>query len=218
MNTLRLIYILTILIGTAANTAYAYNGNPFKYPFYVGITGGYGMTTWEGLVPPQDKQNDAMAMSTPKEVNEGGALWGIFAGYELLPYFAVELSYLRYPDATINFDESSLFTFENDGITSFTTKTESLSLMGKVMMLIPKTCARAYASLGLAEVHRSDFIKENWRGNPTFGAGVNYNFTQHIMGELGGVYSAGQAQSELNPVQDYYPFLYSVYLRLAYRF
>lgn len=217
MNTPRS-FIVAILLSTFANTTDAYSDNPFKCPFYLGITGGYGMTTWQGLVPPLNKQNDAMAMSTPQQVNEGGALWGLYAGYELLPFFALEISYLHYPDATINFDTSSLFSFENDGITSFTTKTESLSLMGKVMMMIPRTCARAYASLGLTEVHRSDFIKENWQGSPGFGAGFNYNFTQHIMGEFGGVYSAGKAQSELNPVQDYYPFLYSVYLRLAYRF
>jgi hypothetical protein len=217
MNITRLIYFLFILLGVAARV-HAVNTDKFKYPFYAGITGGYGCTTWQGLVPPDSKQNDAMVMSTPKFVEEGGVLWGVFAGYEFLPYFALEASYLRYPDATINFDSMSIFTYENEGVTSFTTKTETVSLMGKIMMMIPRTDIRVYSSLGLAEVHRSDMITNHWKGSPTFGAGLNYNFTPRIMGEFGGVYSAGQAQSELNPVMDYYPFLYSVYLRLAYRF
>jgi hypothetical protein len=35
---------------------------------------------------------------------------------------------------------------------------------------------------------------------------------------VGAVYSAGKGVSELNPVEDYFPFLYSVFIRLAYRF
>lgn len=210
--------LLAGVLSSLVSIAHADSINKFKYPFYVGFTGGYGWTTWQGLVPPDNKQNNAMAMSTPKYVNEGGALWGVFAGYEPIPYFAVEASYLRYPNASINFDSTSIFTYQNNGVTSFTTKTESVSLMGKIMVIIPCTSIRAYSSLGYGEVHRSDFINDHWTGNPTFGAGFNYNFTEHVMGELGGVYSAGQAQSELNPVEDYYPFLYSTYLRLAYRF
>lgn len=192
--------------------------NKFKYPFYFGVTGGYGWTTWQGLVPPPNRANAAIVMSTPTNVLEGGPLWGLFAGYEFLPYFALEASYLRYPDATVNFDPSSIFSFEHNGMTSFDTKTETVSVMAKVMMFIPRTEIRAYSSFGVGEVHRYDQLNNHWIISPTFGLGLNYNFTARIMTEVGAVYTAGKGQSELNPVQDYFPFLYSAFLQAAYRF
>jgi len=208
---------IILLFLVDANAAFA-DANYAKYPFYLGVTGGYGKTTWQGLVPPENKQNVATDVFTPKYVNEGGALWGLFGGYEFLPYFALEAAYLRYPNAKISFDSSSLFSFENNGLTYFTSKTETISLMAKIMMFIPLTDVRAYSSLGVAEVHRSDPINEHWTGSPSFGAGFNYNLTERVMVELGAVYTAGKGQSELNPVEDYFPFLYSVFLQLAYRF
>ncbi len=81
-----------------------------KHPFYIGITGGYGSTTWGQLVPPQSKANAAINLSTPSRVNEGGAIWGVFAGYEIIPTFGIEGSYTRYPIADLFFDQNSLFT------------------------------------------------------------------------------------------------------------
>lgn len=216
---IRSLYLVVLCYLLAVGIVHAdTSSNKYKYPFYIGALGGYGWTTWQGLVPPENKQNIAIAMSTPKNVTEGGALWGLFAGYEFFPYFALEMAYMRYPNAKVSFDEDSIFTFEHDGLTSFTTKTETVSLMGKIMMFIPRTDIRAYSSLGLAEVHRSDEINEHWVGSPTFGAGFNYNATEHIMAELGAVYTAGKGVSELNPVEDYFPFIYSVFIKLAFRF
>src|SRR5580704_3010632 len=120
MRYFRIATILTALIYYFSMNGYVYAeiNNKVKHPFYMGVTGGYGRTTWEGLVPPPGKQNLAMAMSTPIYVSEGGALWGLFAGYEFLPSFALEVSYLRYPNAKVTFDEMSIFTFMLDGITS----------------------------------------------------------------------------------------------------
>ena len=74
----------------------------FTHPFYVGATGGYGATTWSGLVPNQDNQNLAMSLSTPIKVTEGGAIWGAFGGYEFNKFFAIEASYNKYQDAKKN--------------------------------------------------------------------------------------------------------------------
>jgi hypothetical protein len=189
----------------------------FCRPFYVGATAGYGSTTWSGLVPNNSNQNDAMVLSTPINVEEGGALWGLFAGYEFNSFFALEAGYMRYPVARVNFDPDSLFTFNNDGQTSFYTHTETGSLIGKIMMMIPRTKARAFSSAGVAVVHRWDQLANQRRVTPTFGLGINYNFTEYIMAELGGSYTAGFGQSELNPANDYMPFLYAGYFRLAYR-
>ena len=59
---------------------------------YIGLIGGYGSTTWDGLVPSNRNQNIAMNMSTPIAVEEGGNVWGVLAGYEFSPHFAVEVN------------------------------------------------------------------------------------------------------------------------------
>lgn len=190
----------------------------FCHPIYAGFTGGYGSTTWEGLVPAENKRNLAMAMSTPIDVTEGGALWGLFAGVEITPYFALEAAYNRYPNAKVRFDQDSIFTFDNNGASYFTTHTETLSASGKIMLVIPRTRVRVYSSAGIAAIHRWDKISDRNRGTPTFGLGLNYTITDQIMTELGMSYTAGYGASELEPVNDYMPFLYSGFLRLAYRF
>tara|TARA_R110000868_G_scaffold298752_2_gene558937 strand:+ start:1309 stop:1863 length:555 start_codon:yes stop_codon:yes gene_type:complete len=183
----------------------------------MGISGGYGSTTWYGLVPSANKQNMAMSMSTPIHVSEGGAAWGVYAGYEFIPTFALEASYMRYREATVTFDPDSLFSFNNDGMTYLRTNTETVSLMGKVMLIIPNTLIRAYSSAGIAVEHRWDAISDHNHGTPTFGLGVNYDASEHVMTELAATYTAGYGESELEPVKDYMPFLYAVMLRIAYR-
>jgi len=190
----------------------------FRYPFYIGIIGGYGATTWEGLVPKKSKNMAAIMMSTPVEVTEGGVVWGAYVGYEYNPYFALEGSYARYPNAKVSFDPSSLFSFEHNGLASLSTHTETAAINGKIMLIIPCTTVRAYSSFGVAGIHRYDQIVEHWRATPTFGVGLNYNFTDHVMGEFGANYTAGYGESELSPAEDYLPFLYSVVFRVAYRF
>lgn len=187
-----------------------------QHPFYFGLSAGYGSTTWDGLVPPSSKRNLAMAMSTPISVEEGGGVWGVVAGYQLLPFFAIETTYTHYPDARVIFDPDSLVTFDT-GISILVSKTESVALLGKISMLVPCLPITAYSSFGAAEVHRRDAIKNKWLLTPTFGIGFNYDINEHFIGEFGATYVAGRGQSELNPVEDYYPFLYAVFVRLAYR-
>lgn len=191
--------------------------NVFKYPFYLGGSIGYGSTTWQGLVAAHKKQNQAMLLSTPKKVSEGGWAGGVFAGYEFTPYFALEGSYTRYPNAKIIFDEMSLVAFDYNTQT-VNTRTELFALMGKIMLIVPCTAIRFYSSFGFADTHRVDSLKESWRINPSFGVGFNYNLTQRIMAELGASYTSGYGESELNPAIDFMPFVYGVFFRLAFRF
>ncbi|MCX7114679.1 MAG: outer membrane beta-barrel protein [Gammaproteobacteria bacterium] len=189
-----------------------------RHPLYIGAMGGYGSTTWQGLVPSSDNSNDAIMMSTPVEVSEGGGVWGLFAGYELIPAFAVEASYMHYPDATVSFSPESMFSFDHNKLTDFSTQTETVSLMGKVMFYIPKTTTKLYSSTGIASLHRNDMLLNTWRVTPTFGAGLNRRFGEHVMAEIGANYTAGFGESQLNPTETYLPFLYSVTARLAYCF
>jgi len=205
-------------VSYAAAVPVLVSNDKFVHPFYVGVTGGYGSTTWNGLVPTKSKQSDAILLSTPKSVTEGGVVWGIFIGYEFIPYFALEANYTHFPNASVFFDPSSLISFNNDGMTQFNTSTESVALMAKFMVLIPNTSIRAFSSAGAAGVHRQDMFNDCWQLSPTFTVGFNYNFTERIMGEIGVNYTGGYGESELDPSQDYIPFLYSAFLRLAYRF
>lgn len=190
----------------------------FRYPFYIGAMGGYGSTTWQGLVPSIGNQNIAMSISTPIAVKEGGGVWGFLAGYELTRYFAIEANYMRYPDAVVTFDEDSLFAFEQDGLTDLHTQTQTGSVLAKVMLVIPKTSMRVYSGAGVASVWRMDDINQDYRISPTFAFGVNVNFNARVMGEIGANYTAGYGESEINPANDFVPFLYSVFAKLALRF
>lgn len=197
----------------------SWSNPPIKtYPIYIGAIGGYGSTTWDGLVPSGNNKNLAMNMSTPIEVNEGGGVFGAFLGYELTRYFAIEANYIKYPDAKVIFDDQSLFTFDNNGVTYFDSKTEAVSLLGKIMMDIPSTSLKAYSSAGIANLHREDMLIDEWRVSPTFEMGFIYPIAEHVMAELTGNYTAGFGESQLNPAESYFPFLYSVTVRLAYRF
>lgn len=199
--------------------SYAGTSEPIHRPFYIGLLGGYGSTTWDGLVPARANQNLAMSISTPIEVNEGGGVWGAFVGYELNPFFAVELTYMGYKESNVMFDEASLFSFNNHGILDFTTRTETVSLMGKVMFYIPKTKVRFYSSAGIADLHRRDMLMDDWRLTPTFGVGFNFHiFNDRILSEVGANYVAGFGESQLNPTDTFFPFLYSVSYKMAYCF
>jgi len=190
----------------------------FQHPLYIGALGGYGSTTWAGLVPTSSNLNLAITMSTPIDVEEGGGVWGFFAGYEFNPYFQLEATYMHYPKAHVLFDADSIFSFINDGDTDFFTHTESVSLMGKIMLFLPHTSSRVYSSVGIASVHREDIAADRWKYNPTFGLGLNYHFTDHFMSEIGVNYTAGFGESNLNPAASYFPFLFSATLHLAYCF
>ncbi|WED41799.1 outer membrane beta-barrel protein [Legionella cardiaca] len=212
------LYILPLFVSSLSSYAGSQGSIASSHSFYLGVLGGYGSTTWEGLVPLRENQNAALSMSTPIDVHEGGGVWGVFTGYEFIPQLAIELNYMRYPDADVHFDPLSLFSFLNDNLTTFKTKTETVDLKAKVMLPISNTNFRLYSSVGAAGVHREDILVNDWHLSPAFGAGLNYRFNTHFMGELGGNYTAGYGEAQLNPTDAYFPFLYSVVLRLAYRF
>ncbi|MFA5960168.1 MAG: outer membrane beta-barrel protein [Tatlockia sp.] len=208
-----LIGLLSLTTASHAKVADAAN-----HPLYAGAAFGHGSTTWQGLVPNEQNKNMALGMSTPVRVEEGGLTYGLFLGFEFTPTFALEANYARYPKATVFFDSSSLFSFNNDDKTEFDTHTEAFNLMGKIFMPLTGTYLRFYSSFGVAEVHREDLLINHWRLSPTFGVGVNYTLSEHFMTELAGNYTAGYGESQLEPSANYFPFLYSVLFRLAYRF
>lgn len=212
--------LLWVVLCTCFSVAHAVEKSElsFLHPFYVGGVGGWGATTWFGLVPSEDNQNSALSLSTPITVEEGGGVWGLSLGYELTPYFAFEANYMQFPDAHLTFDEFSLFAFDHDGETALDTSTQTVSLNAKIMLIVPKTTLRIFSSAGVASVFRQDDLNDAYRISPTFGFGINMLITDRIMVELGTNYTAGYGESEINPVLDFIPFLYSVFAKAAFRF
>lgn len=211
---LQILLFGVISLVTVTSSAFT-NWDRAPYPFYIGGTVGYGETTWSQLVP--NKPNLAMSISTPVSASDGGLVWGVYGGYEFIRSFALEGSYMRYPTAKVRFDPVSLFTFYHNGRTGFSTRTESISLVAKVMLPLGCSKFRLYSDFGAAGVHRDDVAANRWRLSPQFGAGFNYDLTQRVMLEFGTEYVAGYGQSELDPAKHYIPFLYSGFLRMAYR-
>lgn len=191
--------------------------NSSKHPFYFGTIAGYGSTTWTGLVP-FDMDNLAMKLSTPIKVEEGGSVWGFLTGYEFNSFFALEASYMNFPESDLYFDAMSLFSMDHDMQQFLSTKTETVSLMAKLMIPVAQSKVRVFSSVGAAGVHRRDILIHDWHAGPTFSAGINYNFVEHIMGEIAANFTAGYGESEINPINSYIPFLYSVAAHLIYRF
>lgn len=112
----------------------------------------------------------------------------------------------------------SLFAFNHDYLTDFKTKTEQISFMGKILLGVPYTNARIFSSAGIALLHREDLILRKWRLSPTFGFGGNFQFDEHVMGEIAGNFTAGFGESRLEPSDSFFPFLYSVSFRFIYFF
>ncbi|MBA2648656.1 MAG: porin family protein [Legionella sp.] len=185
--------------------------------FYGGFQSGYGSTTWRGLVPPDVKQNEAILISTPKATNEGGIAYGFFGGYEFSTHFAVEGFYLRYPKADIYFIKDSIFAYEHDRC-SFNSFSTAIGLLAKLMLPLPNTPFRLFSTVGFAHNQRKDEIYEEALFSPSFGAGIVFNMTTHLMAQLGFNYIAGYGESELSPINSFIPFLYSGTLGFAYRF
>lgn len=190
---------------------------PEPKPFYVGINGGFGSSTWQGLVPSQKNQNFAINASMPIKVQEGGLAIGVFTGYEFTRYFALEAGFRRYPSAKVTFDQISIFAFDHDDRVRLNTDTEAVSLMAKVMLTVPKTALRVYSSFGVAGVHRTDEMTKQLQVSPTFGAGLSINVTPRMMVDFGFNYTAGYGESQMEPANTYIPFLYSGSIGLAYR-
>jgi len=72
--------------------------------------------------------------------------------------------------------------------------------------------------VGAALVERSDVINKSSCITPYMSAGLNYSFTRHWILESGFQYYTGFGASEVEPVNDFIPFAWDVYGRLAYQF
>lgn len=207
------------IIGLFTFTGYAFSFTAVHAdkPWFIGAAGGFGSTTWQGLVPIFERQNSAMSLSTPIDVKEGGGLWGVVGGVEAFQNFQLQFDYLQYPKATVFFDKDSLYSIDNDDSTEFTSRTHTWSIQGKFLVPWEDTKLRLFAGGGVAWMARRDDLLEQDIVTPTFALGLNYLINPRWMCEAVFSYTAGYGESELNPSAHYMPFLYGVFARLMYR-
>lgn len=203
--------------GCVVVTPFAYAAQAVNYPWFVGGAVGGGSTTWEGLVPEQSDQNAALNLSTPIQTDEGGFVWGVAAGVEIFKNFQFQMDYTHYPKALITFDKDSLFSIDHEDQTSFSSNTYTWSMQVKFLVPWEASKLRLFSSGGVAWLARRDDLLEQDIVSPTFGLGLNYELSPHTMAELAFSYTAGNGKSELNPAEDFMPFLYAGLFKLYYR-
>lgn len=144
---------------------------------------------------------------------DDGLVYGLLAGVEVNPQFAVEFNYSHFPDSFITLDPFSTYW----PLTQFVSKTHLFALIAKFMVPIAKTNVRAFASAGAGVTYRCDVLASKAHVGPSFGFGFNYLVNPHSMAELAFQYDAGFARSEVKTLNDFIPFLYSVDVKLIYR-
>lgn len=197
-----------------AGKAYATRKPQYQH-FYFGGAVAYGKTTWPKLV--DNEQNvlfqRLVEQSVPKSVVDSGVTWGGFIGYRFDKNFAAEATYMRYPNSRITFNEDTLYY----PLTEFISRTQAYSLIGKFLYPLFNSRVDAFADAGVGFIRRSDVLEKTTRVTPTFGVGLACNVSKHVMTEVGFKYYAGYGKSEIRPVKDFVPFIYSVYFRLGYR-
>lgn len=189
---------------------------PFHYPhFYAGLQAGYGETTWREL-----KTDDLLVeVSAPIETHDYGTTWGAFIGYQFGKSFAIEATYMRYPNTRLIFDDFNFYQTElNDyDFTEMTTRTQVYSGIAKFILPLANYRINAFLDAGIAFTHRSDIFAKVTRVAPTFGIGFMANASRNVITELGFEYYIGYGKSDHIPVKDFVPFLFGVYVRIGYR-
>ena len=200
--------------------------NPFParwkaHPFYFGPLFGYGSTDWSMLVLNCAKSDincdpGLLSASTPLSAGDNGWVWGTTAGYEVNPFWAVESSFMRFPNTSVQFASLSYYKDIYD-LSNFRTTTWALTTVAKFMTQIAHTGFRGFVNAGIDFTFRNDVLNSAMRVNPTFGVGVNYVFEHNIMFELGFQYVPGYGQANEIPAASYMPFLYAVTAKLFYR-
>lgn len=197
-------HILTIAIASISSVFIAANANAAVNGAYAGGTLGWGTihqsTFNNSNAPTNTASGDGITESQSTSSNEGGFAGRIFGGYQFTRNFAAELGYTRFHNA--NSTQSSIIT-DDEGTSSqtlaSTIRTEAVDLVAKGILPL-QNCFSLYGKLGAAYLHATNTITLNTvdpvEGNesgrfsgsankiyPTFGAGVAYDITPHIVAD-----------------------------------
>lgn len=216
---------ITIVVMVLAVNYCTYASSPYlaewkERPFYFGPLIGYGSTDWSMLAlhcNGNDFCRQAVSESAPISAGDTGLVWGATIGYEVKPSWAIESTFMRYPNTTVLFDPLANFYLDNYNLSTLRTTTWALIGVAKFMTQIADTGWRGFANAGIGFTFRDDVITNAVRINPTFGVGVNHLFPQNVMLEFSFQYIPGFGEANHMPAIQYMPFLYSLNAKLVYR-
>lgn len=180
-----------------------------QHPFYIGAIAGYGNTNWQEMI----SLDGVSATSTPIDAGGSGLTLGAMAGYQITRYFAVEGNYMHFPESHITFAPNNVY-----GITSFDSETNEYAVLAKFMVPVGHTKLKIFSEIGPSYVQRNDDMANKGHFGGGFGVGADYDFNARWFTELNLNYFTGFGESELKPAYDYVPFLYTLNLRVGYRF
>jgi len=210
--------IITIVL-LLSLSLFSFADAPTIFPsnaLYIGVNIGGGSTEWKYLVDTVDPNGN---YTTPNHVSEGGPSWGAVFGYAINQNVALELQYMQFADASIQFPSFSPYTINPPYVTGMVSETNAYSLSAKFLAQLGDTPLRAFTAIGPGLVCRSDVLAHTKSViAPYLSAGVNYNLNSHWMAEGGFQYYTGFGRSEIKPVKDFIPFAWDAYARLAYQF
>lgn len=185
-------------------------------PIYIGISGGYGSTTWSQLTV---NSSSPAAASSPIAANDDGFVWGFLLGYQFSKNFALEANYMNFPKSTITFAPFSFYFPTNPNSVTINSYTHAFSLFAKFIVPIHfVNHLSVFANAGAEYTHRDDILADKGRLGAIFGFGFIYALSQHISAQLAAQFYTGYGKAEILPANDYIPFLYQIQLALAYHF
>lgn len=192
--------------------------------FYFGPVLGYGSTDWSMMVMECDANDpfcsaQTVGSSAPIGTSgDNGLVWGVTAGYELKPSWAMEATYLHFPATQVRLNDPWNYYMEDGHDTiEFSSETWAMFAVAKFMTEIGNSGFRGFANAGIDFTARDDELTNTIRVNPTFGVGMNYVFPSDFMLELAFQYMTGYGAANEVPANDYIPFLYSLSFKLLYR-
>ena len=145
--------------------------------FYLGLSGGYGMTNWKNFEGIKILGVQQISIS-----RDNGAVGRAFLGYDLSRYFAIEFGYSYFFNKPkIAFDNGA-GAFGNAA--AFVKSTQAFDLMGKIKAPVVDNFD-LYAKLG------GNYLISNGNGysgvksfNVAFGAGADYYITPNIIANV----------------------------------
>lgn len=191
-------------------------------PLYIGATVGYGTTVWSLMVA---QRSDSLAtFASPIHAKDDGVTGGVIIGYYFSRYFALEATYVHFPDTSLAFLNPTVYSVWQDNYDGYDyMKSRSFAVGVSAKFIIPIKYIQhlhVFASVGGGAVLRRDFLtndKTVGHASGIFGAGFIYNFPHHILSQIGFQLFTGYGKASSEPVLNYIPFLWQVNLALAYQ-
>ena len=174
MKKILMVSLIATLGATTAAIADNNSSKTMSQPgFYVGLSGGLGLTNWQNLENTNVKFNNT-TIHNYNSHNNNGFVSRVFVGYDFNKYFAVATGYSYFfTDANIDIVKNGQLTNTGD------IQTMAFDVIGKGS--VPITCDFSlFAKLGLDYLMTRNPLGTINNTNLVYGAGVDYHITSNV--------------------------------------